>query len=53
LAGLAWLSSGEQTTDFRATGGVLVIFYLSLLAVDILLHMMGNSRRDGPATPPD
>lgn len=53
LAGLAWLSSGRQTSDFRATGGVLVIFYLSLLAVDILLHMMGNSRRDGPATPPD
>lgn len=53
LAGLAWLSSGRQTADSKAVGGVLVVFYLSLLAVDILLHMMGNSRRDGPAAPPD
>lgn len=53
LVALGWISAGRRTADSSAAGGLLVVFYLSLLAIDILLHMMGASRRRGLPTPPD
>lgn len=53
LVGLAWLSTGPRTTSTAERGGLLVVFYLALLATDIVLHMMGirsGSRR--PRRPP-
>jgi hypothetical protein len=56
LVGLAWLSTEPRTTSTSERGGLLVVFYLALLATDIVLHMMGNrlrSRRPSrrPAAP--
>ena len=53
LAALGWLQAGGG--ELRAAGAdrLLLIFYLSLLATDILLHIMGgrNQRRDRGKNP--
>lgn len=53
LVGLGSIAAAGRPADSTAAGGLLVVFYLSLLAIDILLHMMGISRRRGPAISPD
>jgi hypothetical protein len=53
LAGLAWLSAGPRDAITADRGGLLVVFYLALLATDILLHMMGSRGLRRPPTSPD
>lgn len=57
LALLAWLSVGPMASPEAArfrdvgAGGLLVVFYLSLLATDILLHIMWGPRAPGKRRP--
>ena len=53
LVGLAWLSSGGQGSFPAEIGGLLVVFYLALLATDLLLHMMASGRSHRRPKPPD
>jgi len=53
LAGLAWLSLDPRGSLTRERGGLLVVFYLVLLATDILLHMMGSLASHRPPATPD
>ncbi len=47
LAGLGWLQAGGR--DLREAGAdrFLLVFYLALLATDVLLHMIGGPYRRG------
>ena len=53
LVGLAWLSSGGQGSFPTGIGGLLVVFYLALLATDLLLHIMASGRSHRRPKPTD
>ena len=42
LAALGWLQSGRNGLRDAGADSLLLIFYLALLATDILLHIMGG-----------
>jgi hypothetical protein len=44
LAALVWLQGGGAGLRAAGAGGLIVGFYLALLATDIFLHIMGSSR---------
>ena len=44
LAALVWLQGRGAGLRDAGAGGMLVVFYLTLLATDILLHIMGRGR---------
>ncbi len=46
LAALAWIQAAGEKWRESGAAGWLLIFYLALLATDILLHIMG-ARADG------
>lgn len=46
LAALGWITSREQGTGADRSGALLVIFYLVLLATDVLLNMIGGGNPD-------
>jgi hypothetical protein len=48
LAALVWLQGRGAGLRDAGAGGLLVAFYLTLLATDILLHIMGRSRDRAP-----
>lgn len=52
LAALAWLSTRQSPLREAGAGGLLVAFYLALLATGILLHMMMEPVRDAGAGRP-
>jgi len=51
LAALAWLGGPGRPLRDAGAGGVLVAFYLLLLAVDIVLHIMVPRDRSLRTTP--
>lgn len=52
LAALVWLQSAGEGLREHGAGEWLLVFYLAVLATDILLHMIGPRRdRCGGATP--
>jgi len=44
LAALVWLQGGGAGLRAAGAGGLIVGFYLALLATDIFLHIMGSGR---------
>jgi len=44
LAALVWLQGGGAGLRGAGAGGLIVGFYLALLATDIFLHIMGSGR---------
>ena len=51
LAALAWLSTGRSEPVRTETASLLVVFYLALLATDILLHIMVGPTPQGGKPP--
>ena len=47
LAALGWLQSGGRELQEAGADRLLLIFYLALLATDILLHIIGGRRSRG------
>jgi len=47
LAALGWLQAGGGGLREAGAGGFVLIFYLALLATDILLHIMGERELRG------
>lgn len=48
LAALGWLNSAGRDLLAAGAGGLLVAFYLALLATDILLHIMMAPKAPAP-----
>ncbi|MEI7780813.1 MAG: hypothetical protein WCJ18_02670 [Planctomycetota bacterium] len=48
LAALGWLNAGGRDLRDAGAGGLLVAFYLALLATDILLHIMMAPKAPAP-----
>lgn len=52
LVALGWLSSTGQSLREAGAGGLLVAFYLALLATDLLLHVAGGKAAAGNSNAP-
>jgi len=48
LVALGWLNAGGRDLRAAGAGGLLVAFYLALLATDILLHIMVAPKAPAP-----